>query len=136
MPSNNSRSIAQPEQAVWFWAAAPALAWAVHGLTSVFISWQACVDGDNDWGALSGAEVRWLMGAITLAMLAVAAAGLIGSLAKWRRLSGRSRLIGAEGRSHPEYVALGGTFIGTAFVVGIVWGGVPLAVLDACTRAR
>jgi hypothetical protein len=42
----------------------------------------------------------------------------------------------AEGRSREAYMALVGIFVTVAFVVGIIWLGLPPAFLNTCVTAR
>jgi hypothetical protein len=58
------------------------------------------------------------------------------SFQNWRNLSARRDLIHAEGRRREEFMALGGVFVSTAFVLGIIWGGIPLILINVCRSAR
>lgn len=124
------------QKRLWFGFAAGAAAWVVHGITGYFITWQACQDGDGDWGFLSSLEVRWLLGAITIAALAVAAAGGFLSFANWRRVRERRKLTEAEAPGREEFMALTGVFIGTVFSLGVLWAGLGPVLLDVCVTAK
>lgn len=125
-----------PQGRLWIGFAAAPVAWAIHGATSFFISWQACQDGTGDWGIFSEAEVRWLLGGITLGLLAVAMlAGAI-SYANWRRLPERRRLLKAEAPGREEYMAMLGVFMAVVFSVGIAWAGLGPVFTGVCVTAK
>jgi hypothetical protein len=125
-----------PRGRLWFGAVAAAAAWLVHASASVWITWEACQGGSVRWGALSEAGVRWLLGALTLALLGVAGAALGVSYRNWRALAGSRRLARAEAPDREEFLALGGIFIGACFVAGILWGGLGPLWLDVCVTAK
>jgi hypothetical protein len=121
---------------LWFGFAAAALAWATHGFLSVVISASACQNGAYKWTWISESGVRVLLAVITIALLAVAVAAWVVSFRNWRGLSTRRDLIHAEGKRREEFMALGGVFVSTAFVIGIIWGGIPLILINVCRSAR
>jgi hypothetical protein len=125
-----------PQRRLWFGACAGAAAWATDGFTCFLISTQACADGNGNWGSLSAAEVRLLLGVITLVLLAVAVIGGLMSLRNWRSLSEQRNLAEAEGQGREAFMALVGVFVSAAFVVGIIWAGIPLILIDVCINAR
>lgn len=123
-------------RSLWFGTTAAAIAWVLHGFVCEIISSQACQDGTGNWGPLSPLGVRWLLAGITLGFLAVAVAGGIVSFRNWRHLTESPDLVHAEGRRREQFMALGGIFVSAAFVIGIVWAGIPLIFLDICMKAR
>lgn len=125
-----------PKGRLWFGFAAGAAAWVVHGVAGFFVTWQACQDGDGSWGFLSELEVRWLLGLMMLAMLAVAAAAVAISYGNWRRLARHRRLTDDEATGREELMALGGVLIGSVFVFGILWSGLGPLLLDVCVTAK
>lgn len=125
-----------PRRRLWFGVFAAAVAWVAHSSTCFIITTQACADGVSDWGPLSGTGVRILLGIITLALLAVAITGGVVSFHNWRELSEQRRLTQAEARGREEFLALIGLFISVSFVIGIIWAGIPLLLMDVCVSAR
>ena len=112
-----------PSGRLWFGCIAGAAAWVTHGVLSVLIATAACPDGELR-------NVRLWLALLTLAALALALAGGVVSYWNWRRLTEHPRLPRAEGRE--EFQALGGIFISVIFIVGIIWGGLPLVLLGVC----
>lgn len=121
---------------LWFGFTAAAAAWVVHGISGFFITWQACQDGDGDWTFLSELEVRWLLGVITITLMALAAAAGLVSFSSWRRLRERRRFIEAEAPDREEFMALGGVLVSTVFFLGILWAGLGPVLLDVCVTAK
>jgi hypothetical protein len=148
----------QPEQfeaapvsrgSLWFGFVAAALAWLAHGFLCVVISTSACLGGAYQWTWIPANGLRILLGLITLALLIVALAAGAVSFWNWRRLAAPPRpegrrqnpadqpdLLHAEGRRRAEFMALGGVFVSTVFVLGILWAGLPLILIDICRSAR
>ena len=125
------------QTSLWFGACAGAAAFAIQGFASFQIAIQACKDGHvGDWGPLSAVGVRGVLGAVTAFLLAIALTGGIISFRNWRALSHNESLMEAEGRSREAYMALVGVFVTVAFVVGIIWLGLPPAFLNTCVTAR
>lgn len=149
-----------PQGRLWFGFAAGALAWLLHGFLNVVISASACRGEIYQWTWISAGGLRILLGVVTLALLTVAiVAGAI-SFRNWRRISelrarsqarnrpenqarnrtenevGHPEFIHAEGRRREEFMALCGVFVSTVFILGILWGGIPLILIDVCRSAR
>lgn len=141
-----------PRGRLWFGFVGAALAWLVHGFLCVVISASACRRGYYEWTWISAGGLQALLGVLTLLLLVIALAAGVVSFGNWRRLAaqrnqpqpessserppGRRELLHAEGRRREEFMALGGVFVSTAFVLGILWGGLPLIVVDICRSAR
>lgn len=125
------------QASLWFGACAAAVAFSIQGFVCFQIAVQACKDGHvGDWGPLSAVGVRGELDAVTAFLLAIAVIGGIISFRNWRALSEHERLIEAEGKSREAYMALAGVFVSTAFVIGIIWLGLPTAFLNTCVTAR
>ena len=73
---------------------------------------------------------------VTLLLLATAIAAGAVSFRNWRELSRGTSLANAEGRGREEYMALIGVFVSFTLGVGIIWLGIPLAIIDLCVRAK
>ncbi len=133
--SSNSPTHISPRR-LWFGTTVAAISWALHGAVCEVISDQACQNGGGSLGPFSPAGVRWLLAGITLVALGFAAAGAIASTQNWRHLSAEEDLVHAEGRRREQFMALVGIFAGVAFLIGILWAGLPLVLLDVCVKAR
>ncbi len=134
-PAAPSRRL--PPKRLWFGACAGAAAFAIQGFTSFMIAIQACKDGHvGDWGPLSATGVRGLLGAVTAFLLVIAIIGGIVSFRNWRAVSEASSITSAEGRDREAFMALVGLFVAAAFVIGIIWAGLPPALLNVCVSAR
>lgn len=118
-----------PSGRLWFGLLAAAVAWAAQGFLSVLIATEAC--RDSQLGGGRGALI-----VLTLAALALAVAGGMVTHTNWRRLSEQTQFAYAEGRSREEFLALTGIFLSVIFIIGIIWGGLPLALLDVCEATR
>ena len=116
------------EKRLWFGIFAGPAAWAVHGLTGVILSSNAC-EGDISHHLLA---VRWALGVVTIALLAVAVAGAVVAYHSWTILSGHRKVIGSEAPGRQEYMALIGLFSSVVFTLGLVWGGLPTLLVDLC----
>jgi hypothetical protein len=118
-----------PCRRLWFGFTAAAAAWLVHGFFSVLAATEAC-QGGRPGGA------RLLLALPTFVALVLAAAGGVVTYQNWRRLSAQPHLTRAEGRSREEFLALGGIVISIILFIGIIWGGLPLVLLDVCEAIR
>ncbi len=125
-----------PERRLWFGACGAAVAWALHGFTCFLISTQACQDGRGDLGPLPAGAVRVVLGFVTLGLLGVAVAAGLVSYSNWRRLSEQRSLLEDQALGREDFMALVGIFVSAAFIVGIIWAGIPLIVIDVCVNAR
>lgn len=123
-------------RSLWFGTTAAAVAWALHGAICEIIASEACRTGVGNLWALSPLGVRWLLAGITIVFLAIAVAGGITSFRNWIQLAEHHDLVHAEGSGRPQFMALGGIFVSLAFVIGIIWAGLPLIFLDICMTAR
>jgi hypothetical protein len=122
---------------LWFGACAAAPALAIQGFACFLIAIQACKDGHvGDWGSLSAAGVRGVLGAVTAFLLAVAIAGGVVSFRNWQIVSEQQRVLEAEGRLREAFMALIGVFVSVSCAIGIIWTGIPSAFLNTCVTAR
>lgn len=76
------------------------------------------------------------MAVVTLIALVFAVAGGLISFRNWRQAANQFDLLHTDGRRRIEFMALVGTLASVAFVVGILWAGIPLIMLDVCVKAR
>ena len=124
-----------PQRRLWFGTAAGAAAWALHGFTCFVISADLCQTG-GVVGSLGTTGLRILLAAITAVALAVAIAGGVISFRNWRAVENHAGITHAEAPNREAFMALVGVFLSTVFVVGIIWAGIPLIVVNVCTSAR
>ncbi len=120
----------------WYGFSAAAIAWALEGVIGVIVSAQFCPADLPHWGLVSQTSVKVALGLVTLVLLAIALSGGIVSFRNWRSLAGQREFTHAEGFSREAFMSVGGIFISVAFMVGIVWSGIPLIMLSECMRAR
>jgi hypothetical protein len=66
----------------------------------------------------------------------LAAAGGVVAYQNWRRLAEQPHLTRAEGRGRTEFLALSGIIISVILVIGILWDGLPLVLLNVCEAMR
>lgn len=126
-----------PQGRLWFGTFAGAVAFTLQEIACFEIAIQACKDGHlGAWGPLDGPGVRWILGGISIFLLVITIWGGIVSFKNWRIVSEQRRLVHAEGTNRESYMALFGIFLNAAFVVGIIWAGIPMAMLDTCVTAR
>lgn len=121
---------------LWFGATGAAVAWALQSTVCTVISSKACQNNVGNWGPLSPLGVRWLMGGITFVALAIAIAAGLASFRNWRTFSERQDLVRAEAGRRETFMAFVGVFSTVIFVIGILWAGIPLIMLDVCVKAR
>ncbi len=121
---------------LWFGLAGSAASWIALGIIDLVITWQACLGEEQYGGAHFAPGVKLLFLVVTLLLLATAIAAGAVSFRNWRELSRGTSLANAEGRGREEYMALIGVFVSFTLGVGIIWLGIPLAIIDLCVRAK
>jgi hypothetical protein len=122
-----------PQWRLGYGLGAPIAAWAVHGLTSVLLTLNACRPSG---GALEPGTTRGLLIALTLVALAVTVSGIWVAFGSWRRLTQQRRFLKAESEPAQQMLAQTGIFAGVLFSIGIFWGGLPTLVLNVCESVR
>jgi len=121
---------------LWFGFAGSAVSWSALGVIDLLITWKACLGQEQYGGAYLDPSAKVVYVIVTLALLGVAiAAGTI-SFRNWRYLSRDRDLADAEGRGREEYMALLGVFMSFTLGIGIIWLGIPIAMIQLCVRAR
>lgn len=125
-----------PAFRLWFGATGAAVAWALQGFTCFLIATQACADGTGRWGPLPPLAVRILIGCVSAAYLAVAAASGLVSYQNWRGLTDARRLAQTEAYGREEYMALAGVFVAATAGVGLIWSGIPPIFCSVCNTFR
>ncbi|MGA3193853.1 MAG: hypothetical protein ABSD39_02525 [Terriglobales bacterium] len=121
---------------LWFGFAGSAGSWIALGILDLLITWQACLGKEQYGGAHfePGVKVIYLVVTLVLLITAISAGGV--SFRNWRELSRGENLVNAEARGREEYMALIGVFVSFTLGIGIIWLGIPLAMIDLCVRAR
>jgi hypothetical protein len=133
--AKNDRQEVSPGR-LWFGFAGSAAAWVSLGIADLLITWQACLGREQYGGAESSPEFKAIYFVFTLALLGTALASGFVSSRNWRALSRNRKLSEAEAPGREEYMALAGIFIAFTLGIGIIWLGLPLAIIDLCVRAR
>lgn len=121
---------------LWFGFAGSAAAWISLGIIDLLITWQACLGREQYGGAQFSSGFKLLYFAVTSLLLLIALSAGWMSFRNWRALSQDRVLSDAEGRGREEYMALAGIFVSFTLGIGIVWLGLPIAILQLCVRAR
>jgi hypothetical protein len=134
MASESAQSVS-PRQ-LWFGFAGSAGAWLALGVADILLAWQACLGQEQYGGAHSKPGFLTLFIVVTAVLFAIAVSAGITSYRNWQALSQERSLSDAEARGRREYMALAGVFISLTLGIGIVWLGIPLAIISFCVRAR
>jgi hypothetical protein len=130
----NSTPADQPR--LWFGFAGSTAAWLALFIADLLVAWKACVELPNGSDVLSLGWAIYLFAALTVILLAITiAAGAI-SFGNFQRFSNHASLARTEATGREEFMALGGMFISVVLSLGIVWLGIPLIIINLCTRAR
>jgi hypothetical protein len=120
----------------WARVAGPVLAWFSLGIGDMIITWRACLDSSVFGGPSFHPLARIIYFVITFVLLGAAIVAGASCYQTWKRLSGLSKLIGAEGRDRDEFLALTGMFVSLTLGAGMVWLCIPLFIVQMCIRAR
>ena len=131
-----------PLPRLWFGIAASPAAWTVTLLAGYVGAARGCLPGwpGDRWFGHPGATVLVL----SVAMLALAVAGLVVALGNLRRTDDRADHKGmaemvrtsAPPRSRDRFMALGGASLSALFLLGIVLFALPSIITNVCGEAR
>src|SRR5665213_4204684 len=121
---------------LWFGFAGSAAAWLALFTADLLLAWKMCTELPNGSDVLSLGWAIYLFAALTLILLAVTIAAGIVSFGNFQRISNHASLAHTEATGREEFMALGGMFISLVLGLGIVWLGIPLIIINLCTRAR
>ena len=125
-----------PPGRLWFGFAGAAFAWVTLGIADLLITWQVCENGKPGLGPLSGGAAIALYVAVTISLFAATLIAAVIAYRNWRRTAAQPRLANAEAVGREEFMGLTGLFVAVSFIVGIIWLGLPFALLSLCARAR
>jgi hypothetical protein len=109
---------------LWFSLLAPAAAFGIEGAFGWWIGARICTSMPIDVG-------RAAVGAVTLVALAIAGAGLIAAIHSVREANANG-----VASDRVEFMALGGVFVSTSFLVGVLWFGLNAAFITQCGGVR
>jgi hypothetical protein len=121
---------------LWFGFAGSAAAWLALFIADLLLAWKMCTELPNGSDVLSLGWAIYLFAALTVILLAVTIAAGIVSFGNFQRFSNHASLANTEATGREEFMALGGMFISVILSLGIVWLGIPLIIINLCTRAR
>lgn len=126
----------QSDRRLWFQFAAAAIAWHVLCASDMMILWGACVHQEQFGGPSSHPGAFILFFVLWFVLFGLAALAGLMSYRSWRRLSGSSELLRAEGRDRKEFMSLAGLFVSVTLGAGFIWLCLPLFILEMCARTR
>jgi hypothetical protein len=110
---------------LWFPLLAPPLAFAAEGAFGWWIGAGICT-------SYSIGSVRILVAIVSIATLIVASAGLSTGIQSYRAASATHHAAG----DRVEFMALGGVFVSSAFLVGLIWFGLNAVFINSCGGMR
>jgi hypothetical protein len=135
-PQSTSRNPDESNPRLWREFGTSVFAWLSLNCLNAVVAWRACVHQEQFGGASHHPGARLLFLLLWITCFGVASLSGVQSYRTWRRLSGASELLRAEGRERKEYMSLCGLFISVTLGIGFLWLGVPLFMLQMCLRAR
>ena len=135
-PEAASTSVSIPNSRLWFEVAASGVAWFGLGLADMVITWRACVHEEQFGGPSSHPGALALYFVMWAVLFGVALLTGTMSYRTWRKLSGATELLYAEGKERKEFMSLAGLFISVTLGIGIVWLCLPLFIIQMCVRTR
>ncbi len=130
-PADTSSSVR-----LWIEFGASVVAWLSLNCMNSVVAWRACVHQAPLGGPSPHPGARVVFFVVWTALFSVAVTSGVLSYRTWRRLSGASDLLAAEGRERKEYMSLCGLFITFTLGFGFLWLCAPLFVLQMCLRTR
>ena len=121
---------------LWYEFGTAVFAWLALNCLNSVVAWRACVHQEQLGGASLHPGARVLYFLLWIAFFGLASLTGLRSYRTWRKLSGTSELLRAEGRERREYMSLCGLFISFTLGIGFLWLCVPLFMLQMCLRTR
>lgn len=123
---------------LWFGFSAAFLCWFGLGIADVLITWRECLH-EEAFGLPSRHPGLLALNIIVfLALLAISITAGIVSYRNWHILSGEKskNVFEAQAYRSQEYVAMIGVIMSVALTVGTIWFGLPLFIIQLCSRVR
>ncbi|MGE3958373.1 MAG: hypothetical protein AB7H96_16800 [Vicinamibacterales bacterium] len=111
---------------LWFGLLAAPAAWVAQGALGWFFGERICT-------AMSVGTVRLVIGAVSIAALAIVGAALLTGWRSWQASTDRT---GIEGWDRVTFMAMGGVLVSASFLVGTLWAGLSPMFIDACGGMR
>lgn len=121
---------------LWFGFAGSVAAWLALFIADLLVVWKTCTEVPDGVAVSSSGWAIYLFAALTVILLAVTVAAGVVSFANFKRFSNHASVASTEATGRNEFMALGGMFISVVLSLGIVWLGIPLIIINLCTRAR
>jgi hypothetical protein len=121
---------------LWHEFGSSVVAWLCLNCLNSVVSWRACVHREQFGGPSPHPGARVLYFLLWLAFFGLASLTGVQSYRSWRKLSGKSDVLRAEGRERKEYMSLCGLFISLTLCMGFLWLCLPLFMLQMCERVR
>jgi hypothetical protein len=135
-PASGPSAEAPHDLRLWHEFGSSVLAWLCLNCLNSVVAWRACVHQEQFGGASSHPGARALYFLLWIAFFGLASLTGAMSYRTWRKLSGASELLRAEGRERKEYMSLCGLFISVTLGIGFLWLSVPLFMVQMCLRTR
>lgn len=136
VPNEPHNSIQADQPRLWFGFAGSVAAWIGLFIADLLLAWKTCTELPNGVDVLSLGWAIYLFAALTVILLAATIAAGVISFGNFQRFSNHASLARTEATGRDEFMALGGMFISLTLSLGIVWLGIPLIIVNLCTRAR
>jgi len=121
---------------LWHEFGSSVVAWFCLNCLNSVISWRACVHQEEFGEPSSHPGARVLYFFVWIAFFGLASLTGAQAYRTWRKLSGTSDVLRAEGRERKEYMSLCGLFISITLGIGFLWLCLPLFILQMCVRTR
>lgn len=131
--TNTLRDKTQPDNAgsLWFGFGGAGIAWIVLGSIDLLITWWVCELPQSRVNAGRG-----IMIALTLLLLITAIGAGSTGYRTWRRASQSPSIEHSHAVGREEFMGMVGMLMAISLGLGIVWLGLPLAIVKFCARAR
>jgi len=113
-----------------------ALAWIGLGVADMLITWRACLNEEQFGGASFHPGAHALYFVVTGLLFVMAVLTGVSSYRTWRKLSGATTFLDAEGRERSEFMSQAAIFISFTLGFGMIWFFIPLFIIQMCLRTR
>jgi hypothetical protein len=121
---------------LWHEFGSSVIAWLSLNCLNSVVAWRSCVHQEQLGNPSPHPGARLLYFLLWIAFFGLASLTGAQSYRTWRRLSGASDLLSAEGRERKEYMSLCGLFISVTLGIGFLWLSLPLFMIQMCLRTR
>lgn len=121
---------------LWLQLVMSAVAWIGLGVADMLITWRACLNEEQFGGASFHPGARALYFVVTGLLFVLAVFTGVSSYRAWRKLSGATAFLDAEGRERSEFMSQAAVFISFTLGFGMIWFFIPLFIIQMCLRTR